>query len=114
MRVRFLASGLAFFATVTVLAAVPVLAQGSTPAPCTITGTSAGELLAGTSGSDVICGNGGADTITAKGENDIVRGGYGADVIYRDIGRDYLYDGRGHDRARIDTPLDIFSSIESH
>jgi Ca2+-binding RTX toxin-like protein len=78
MRVRFLASGLAVFAPVTVLAAVPVLAQGSTTAPCTIKGTSQAELLAGTSGPDVICGYGGADTITAKGGNDIVRGGYGA------------------------------------
>jgi hypothetical protein len=36
MRVRFLVSGLAFFAVAIVAATVPVLAQGGTTAACTI------------------------------------------------------------------------------
>jgi Ca2+-binding RTX toxin-like protein len=136
MRVRFLLSGLACFALLLVLAALPVVAQGGSSidptAACTIKGTAGPDLLAGTAGADVICGYGGNDTITAKGGNDVVRGGAGTDTIYGDYGRDYLYGnrgndriyardsqqdhvfgGRGYDNARVDTPLDIVSSIES-
>jgi hypothetical protein len=73
MRVRFLVSGLAFFAVAFVLAAVPVLAQGGTAPACTIKGTNGGDLLIGTAKADVICGYGGSDIITAKGGNDIGR-----------------------------------------
>jgi hypothetical protein len=132
MRIRLLVSVLTFFAVVLVLAAVPVLAQGSTPIPCTIKGTNGPDLLIGTAGRDVICGFNGNDTITAKGGNDIVRGGDGADVIYGDTGNDYLYGGPGNDRlyardsardhvyggtgrdfARIDSPADLLYSVET-
>jgi Ca2+-binding RTX toxin-like protein len=137
MRLRFLVSGLACFGLLVVLAVLPVIAQGgSTPspsAPCTIKGTNAANLLIGTAGADVICGYGGNDTITAKGGNDVVRAGDGADTIYGDTGRDWLYGGPGNDRlyardsqqdhvnggvgsdyARVDNPLDVLSSVESH
>ena len=76
MPLRILISGLTFFAAAVALAALPVIAQGSSKTsdrPCTITGTSASESLLGTSRADVICGGG--DTIFASGGNDIVRGG---------------------------------------
>ncbi len=137
MRLRFLISGLACFALLLVLALLPVVAQGSgsvTPSsPCTIKGTDGPNLLIGTAGADVICGYGGNDTITAKGGNDVVKGGAGADTIYGDTGRDWLYGNTGNDRiyardsqqdhvyggygsdyARVDTPLDIQNSVESH
>jgi Ca2+-binding RTX toxin-like protein len=52
MRVRFLVSGLAFFAVAIVAATVPVLAQGGTTAACTIKGTSGGDHLHGGPGND--------------------------------------------------------------
>jgi len=45
------------------------------PSPaCTITGTSANDVLEGTAGDDVICGGGGNDTIKGLAGNDILRG----------------------------------------
>jgi Ca2+-binding RTX toxin-like protein len=133
MKVRFLLSGLAFFGVAFVLAALPVLAEGGTAPPCTITGANGGDLLIGTAGADVICGYGGSDIITAKGGNDIVRGGGGPDQIYgdggsdhlyggagndklyaRDAVKDWVYGGRGSDYARDDDPEDVLRSIESH
>jgi Ca2+-binding RTX toxin-like protein len=133
MKVRFLLSGLAFFAVAVLLAVLPVLAQGGTAPPCTIKGTNGGDLLIGTAGADVICGYGGSDIITAKGGNDIVRGGGGPDTIYGEGGSDHLYGGdgndslysrdavkdwdyggRGSDYARDDDPEDVLRSIESH
>jgi hypothetical protein len=132
MRLRFLVSGLAFFALLLTLAALPVVAQGGSSPSCTVTGTAQGDLLMGTANADVICGRGGSDVITARGGNDIVRGGGGADTIYGDTGQDQLYGGRGtddiyardsqrdhlyggpgSDYGRVDNPLDVLRSIES-
>jgi Ca2+-binding RTX toxin-like protein len=49
-------------------------------APCTISGTSAGETLRGTGGADVICAGGGNDTILGQGGNDTIIGGSGVDT----------------------------------
>jgi Ca2+-binding RTX toxin-like protein len=88
MRVRFLVSGLAFFAVAIVAATVPVLAQGGTTAACTIKGTSGGDHL---------------------------HGGPGNDKLYaRDAIKDYIDGGTGFDYARDDDPEDVLHSIESH
>jgi Ca2+-binding RTX toxin-like protein len=62
-----------------------VAALGVTPPPpppgCTITGTSAGEVLEGTLGDDVYCGAGGGDTIVLSGGTDVVDGGGGFDFV---------------------------------
>jgi hypothetical protein len=99
---RFLASGLAFFAVVIVLAAVPVPAQGSPSAPCT-------------GGNDIVRGGYGADIIYGDVGRDYLYGGPGNDRVYAlDSERDHLFGGRGYEKARMGMPLDVFSSIESH
>ena len=106
MRVRFLVSGLAFFAVAFVLAAVPVLAQGGTAPACTIKGTNGGDLLIGTANADVICGYGGSDHLYGQDGND--------KIYARDAVKDWVYGGRGSDYARDDDPEDVLRSIESH
>jgi Ca2+-binding RTX toxin-like protein len=136
MSFRFLASGLAVFTGLVILAALPVVAQGHTPNPdvaCTIKGTSRADYLVGTNGPDVICGYGGNDTISGSGGNDILKGGLGDDSIQGDggtdalwggDGRDYLwirdnahdhgYGGPGYDKARRDPFKDALRSVEYH
>ena len=79
---------------------------GSSPRPCTITGTPQADHLRGTRGDDVICGLGGNDVIDAGAGDDTVfgdagddriRGGDGADTLYGGDGDDALDGGRGED-----------------
>jgi hypothetical protein len=64
-------------------AAVAALGVTPTPPPptCTITGTSAPEVLEGTPGNDVYCGEGGGDLIVLSGGTDVVNGGVGFDFV---------------------------------
>ena len=71
---------------------------GSSPRPCTITGTTGPDRLRGTRGDDVICGLGGDDTIDARGGDDAVFGDEGNDRIDGGDGDDTLYGGEGDDR----------------
>ena len=71
---------------------------GSSPRPCTITGTDGPDRLRGTSGDDVICGLGGDDVIDAGGGDDVVFGDAGDDRIAGGDGNDTLYGGAGADR----------------
>jgi putative glucoamylase/uncharacterized protein DUF3131/hemolysin type calcium-binding protein len=70
---------------------------GSSPRPCTITGTDGPDQLAGTSHDDVICGLGGDDVIDARGGDDVVFGDAGDDRIAGGPGDDTLYGGAGTD-----------------
>lgn len=81
-----------------------------TPAPtCTITGSSARDVLIGTDGADVICGLGNRDVIDGGGGNDIVLGGAGADSIRGGGGQDQLFGENGADSidGRDGTPGDV-------
>ena len=71
---------------------------GSSPRPCTITGTNGADRLRGTRRDDVICGLGGDDTIAAGDGDDVVYGDAGADRIDGGDGDDTLYGGEGEDR----------------
>jgi hypothetical protein len=73
---------------------------GSSPRPCTITGTDGDDRLRGTNGRDVICGLGGDDVIDARGGGDAVFGDAGDDGIDGGDGDDTLYGGEGEDRLR--------------
>jgi Ca2+-binding RTX toxin-like protein len=70
---------------------------GSSPRPCTITGTEGPDSLRGTDGDDVICGLGGDDVIDARGGDDAVFGDAGDDRIRGGDGDDNLYGGDGFD-----------------
>jgi hypothetical protein len=79
---------------------------GSSPRPCTITGTEGADRLRGTPGDDVICGLSGDDVIDAGDGDDAVfgdagddrlSGGDGADTLYGGDGDDALDGGRGED-----------------
>jgi hypothetical protein len=72
---------------------------GSSPRPCTITGTAGADRLRGTSHDDVICGLGGNDRIDARGGDDTVFGDAGDDRIDGGDGDDTLYGGDGDDRV---------------
>lgn len=81
---------------------------GSTPRPCTVTGTAGRDLLRGTPGDDVICGLGGDDVIEGRdgadvlfgdAGNDTLGGGHGADTLYGGEGTDVLDAGGGRDVA---------------
>jgi hypothetical protein len=71
---------------------------GSSPRPCTITGTPGPDRLRGTSGDDVICGLGGNDQIDAGDGDDVVFGDAGDDRVSGGAGDDTLYGGDGQDR----------------
>jgi hypothetical protein len=71
---------------------------GSSPRPCTITGTAGADRLRGTNGDDVICGLGGDDAIDGRGGDDVVFGDAGDDRIAGGDGDDTLYGGDGEDR----------------
>jgi hypothetical protein len=71
---------------------------GSSPRPCTITGTPGNDRLRGTSGDDVICGLGGNDVIDAGAGDDAVFGDAGNDRISGGDGNDTLYGGDGNDQ----------------
>jgi hypothetical protein len=71
---------------------------GSSPRPCTITGTEAADRLRGTNGDDVICALGGGDVIDGRGGDDVVFGDAGDDRIDGGDGDDTLYGGDGDDR----------------
>jgi hypothetical protein len=99
---RFLLAGLTFIAAALVIAALPVVAHGHTPAgvwskPCTIVGTAGPDMIRGTPRADVICGLGGADILAGNSGADIIRGGGGADAIQGDAGQDVLLGGAGND-----------------
>jgi Putative glucoamylase/Protein of unknown function (DUF3131)/RTX calcium-binding nonapeptide repeat (4 copies) len=71
---------------------------GSSPRPCTITGTPGPDRLTGTSRDDVICGLEGDDVIGAGRGDDVVFGDAGADDVEGGDGDDTLYGGDGADR----------------
>jgi hypothetical protein len=71
---------------------------GSSPRPCTITGTAGPDRLPGTRGDDVICGLGGDDEIDAGRGDDVVFGDAGADRVDGGHGDDTLYGGEDADR----------------
>jgi hypothetical protein len=66
---------------------------GSTPRPCTITGTAGADRLRGTSRADVICGLGGDDRIDGGGGDDAIFGDAGRDRVEGGTGADTLYGG---------------------
>ena len=71
---------------------------GSSPRPCTITGTDGDDRLRGTTGDDVICGLEGDDVIDGRGGDDALFGDAGDDRIDGGDGDDTLYGGDGDDR----------------
>jgi hypothetical protein len=71
---------------------------GSSPRPCTITGTTGPDRLRGTRGDDVICGLDGDDVIDARDGDDVVFGDAGADRIDGGDGDDTLYGGADEDQ----------------
>jgi hypothetical protein len=71
---------------------------GSSPRPCTITGTPGADRIRGTNGDDVICGLGGYDVIDARAGDDAVFGDAGDDRIDGGDGDDNLYGGDGDDQ----------------
>jgi hypothetical protein len=71
---------------------------GSSPRPCTITGTPGPDRLRGTDGDDVICGLGGNDVIDGRGGNDALFGDAGDDRLNGGDGDDTLYGGDGDDQ----------------
>jgi hypothetical protein len=71
---------------------------GSSPRPCTITGTPGSDRLRGTRGDDVICGLGGDDVIAAGDGDDVLFGDAGDDRLSGGDGDDTLYGGDGEDR----------------
>ncbi|HEY6691824.1 MAG TPA: glucoamylase family protein [Solirubrobacteraceae bacterium] len=70
---------------------------GSSPRPCTITGTAGPDRLRGTPRDDVICGLDGDDVIDARDADDVVFGDAGDDRIAGGDGDDSLYGGDGED-----------------
>jgi hypothetical protein len=82
---------------------------GSSPRPCTITGTAGPDRLRGTPGDDVICGLGGDDVIDARDGDDAVFGDAGDDTIDGGDGDDSLYGGEGDDRADGGRGFDVVS-----
>jgi hypothetical protein len=75
-----------------VVAPTPALAGD-----CTITGTSADDVLRGGRAADVICGRGGDDVIFGGGADDLLRGGRGADELVGGAGVDTLLGAAGED-----------------
>jgi hypothetical protein len=71
---------------------------GSSPRPCTITGTEGDDRLRGTRGDDVICGLEGDDVIDGRGGDDALFGDAGNDRIDGGDGDDNLYGSEGDDR----------------
>ncbi|MGH9026190.1 MAG: Ig-like domain-containing protein, partial [Acidimicrobiia bacterium] len=76
---------------------------------CTITGTSAADVLVGTSDDDVVCsfggndvlrGGDGDDLLKGGGGNDRLRGGAGTDTLRGGLGSDLLRGGGDNDRLR--------------
>ncbi|HEU4464457.1 MAG TPA: carboxypeptidase regulatory-like domain-containing protein [Gemmatimonadota bacterium] len=79
-------------------AAGPDLSPDWQPLPvCTITGTSAADVLLGTDGNDVICPLEGSDQVDAGAGADLVIGGKGNDVVQGQAGEDVLIGGGGGD-----------------
>jgi hypothetical protein len=70
---------------------------GSSPRPCTITGTDGPNRLRGTRGDDVICGLDGDDVIDGRGGDDAIFGDAGNDRLSGGDGDDTLYGGDGDD-----------------
>jgi Putative glucoamylase/RTX calcium-binding nonapeptide repeat (4 copies) len=70
---------------------------GSSPRPCTITGTTGRDRLRGTNGDDVICGREGDDVIDGRGGDDVLFGDTGDDRLGGGDGDDTLYGGDGDD-----------------
>jgi hypothetical protein len=70
---------------------------GSSPRPCTITGTPGDDRLGGPRGDDVICGLGGNDVIDAGDGDDVLFGDAGDDRLTGGDGDDTLYGGDGED-----------------
>jgi hypothetical protein len=70
---------------------------GSSPRPCTITGTDGPDRLRGTKRDDVICGLDGDDVIDGRGGDDAIFGDAGNDRLSGGDGDDTLYGGDGDD-----------------
>jgi len=64
---------------------------------CTVTGTSANDVLAGTSGPDIICGLAGNDLILGLEGGDVLVGGAGKDLVLGGPGTDVLRGGSESD-----------------
>lgn len=74
--------------------ALPTEARALPKIPaCTITGSTADDLLTGTPRRDVICGLAGNDTIKGLGGDDTIIGGRGRDTLFGDTGNDTIYGG---------------------
>jgi len=86
---------------------------GSTPTPCTVSGTAGADTLTGTAGADVICGKGGRDTLKGVGGNDKLLGGGGGDKLYGGTGNDNLYGEAGTDRCEGGTGTDTAATCET-
>jgi Ca2+-binding RTX toxin-like protein len=82
---------------------------GSSPRPCTITGTTGSDRLLGTRRDDVICGLGGDDVIDARDGDDVVFGDAGDDRIAGGDGDDTLYGGDGEDDLDGGRGFDVLS-----
>jgi hypothetical protein len=82
---------------------------GSSPRPCTITGTTGPDRLRGTRRDDVICGLGGDDVIDAGDGDDAMFGDAGDDRLSGGDGDDTLYGGDGDDRLDGGPGSDVLS-----
>jgi hypothetical protein len=67
---------------------------------CTITGTSAGDVIVGTAGDDVICAGNGHDDVNGAGGDDVIFGENGRDVLRGGDDNDLLLGGNGEDELR--------------
>ncbi|HEV3000044.1 MAG TPA: M14 family zinc carboxypeptidase [Solirubrobacteraceae bacterium] len=97
-------------ASVTALEADPNegndVAQTSTSATCTVTGTAGDDLLKGGDGADVVCGLGGNDSLKGLDGDDVLVGGAGDDVLEGFGGNDWLLGGTGRDELDGGTDFD--------
>ena len=75
---------------------------------CTVTGTSADDVLRGTPRRDVICGRGGADVLKGRRGNDVLRGGKGRDDVYGGRGDDVVAGGPNADLIACGRGTDTF------
>jgi hypothetical protein len=86
----------------------------SPPDGCTISGTSADDVLVGTARQDVVCGRGGDDVLRGGSQADVIRGGGGDDQISGGRGHDRVSAGAGDDRGSGDQGDDVVAGGAGH
>jgi Ca2+-binding RTX toxin-like protein len=80
------------------------------PPGCTITGTSANDVISGTPGDDTICAGDGNDTVKGLDGSDTLKGEGGADTLLGGNGDDTIDGGLGSDTASYSSSLSAVSA----